>query len=308
MKNLFYYTSIVFGIDPRTLLLFLEQNLYSYYEDIEELEEAFKYICITDQFQTQWKYNKKDFSLYSQYVIMYGLLHAHTNPIPELSRMRKMYKPEEWSANKLINQNNKQLNDILLEWSDISNNPFKMPFRPEHTSKSNIMTEIFPYLSKITSKPNHILNREIKYSDKQFLNYVNNFTNPRTNESWWDNTTYGYSLHPQTLKENVLDDEIDETIKYKNDNDFTSDTINDTDMLDTATDSILDTISIEDIINNNNLTNNSKYNNSKNFMELFKIQEHDKLLSNNNYNNNYQKAQNKIDLFEIEDDEIEEID
>ncbi|ORX85317.1 P-loop containing nucleoside triphosphate hydrolase protein [Anaeromyces robustus] len=330
-------------VDPRTLLLFLEQNLYSYYEEIEELEEAFKYICLTDQFQSQWKYNKKDFSLYSQYVTMYGLLHAHTNPIPEFNKLKKMYKPEEWSANKLIDQNNKQLNDILLEWSDVSNNPFKMPFRTEHTSKSNIITEIFPYLSKITSKSNHILNREIKNSDKQFLNYINNYTNPRTNENWWDNTAYSYSLYPQTIKENILDDEMDEIIPTnKYEDEFTSLTSNitnnDIEALDSSNDSIFDTISIDDIINSNNLNNNNNNNNtntnntnnnnnnnnitnnnnhndndnklnqSYNFMELFKKREYDKFLRQNNTSDNSQPIKDKIDLFEIEDDEIEEID
>jgi len=60
---------------------------------------------------------------------MYGLLHAHTNPIPSSNRMRTFLKPEEWSVNKLLQQNNTQLNDILMQWSDSSNNPNKMPFK-----------------------------------------------------------------------------------------------------------------------------------------------------------------------------------
>jgi len=65
-------------------------------------------------------------------------------------KMNKLYKPEKWAANKLIHQNNTRLNDMLFQWSDFSNNIYKFPFNTVNTSKSNIMTELFPYLSKLS--------------------------------------------------------------------------------------------------------------------------------------------------------------
>ncbi|ORX50311.1 P-loop containing nucleoside triphosphate hydrolase protein [Piromyces finnis] len=117
-------------IDPSILLLFLEQNIHGFFEEIEELDDAFKYINIADQMQNKWRRNNKDFSLYSQYITMYGLLHSHTNPIPRSKRINKLYKPEEWSINKVIQNNNAQFNDILIQWSDTSNNNLsKAPIR-----------------------------------------------------------------------------------------------------------------------------------------------------------------------------------
>jgi len=35
-------------------MLFLEQNQYPFFEEIEELDDVFKYLCIADQFQNKW--------------------------------------------------------------------------------------------------------------------------------------------------------------------------------------------------------------------------------------------------------------
>jgi len=60
---------------------------------------------------------------------MYGILHAHTNPIPSIKRNNQFCKPENWAVNKLIHQNNTQLNDMLFQWSNTLNNPNNIPFR-----------------------------------------------------------------------------------------------------------------------------------------------------------------------------------
>ncbi|OUM62075.1 hypothetical protein PIROE2DRAFT_11725 [Piromyces sp. E2] len=278
-----------------------DQNIYKFFEEIEEIDDAFKYIDLADEMQSQWKRNNKDFSLYSQYITMYGLLHAHTNPVPRSNRMNTILKPEEWSVNKLHQQNNTQLSDIIRHWSDASNNPYKMPFKTEHTSKSNVMTEIFPYLSKIISNPHHILNKEIKNSDKQFLYYVNNYTNPRNNESWYSNLENGYKLMPSTLNSNSLDDEMEDVLESKIE-EFIEDNQNNVNF-NTSVSSDNITISSHNTSqsyyknsNFNNINNNNYYRNKNNTTTIY-----------NNINNN-QKLNDKINPFEIDDDEIEEID
>lgn len=66
---------------------------------------------------------------------MYGSLHSHTNPVPNSNKMNKIYKPEEWAANKLIHQNIIQMNDILFQWSNFSNNFYEFPFKTGNSYK-----------------------------------------------------------------------------------------------------------------------------------------------------------------------------
>ncbi|ORX50310.1 hypothetical protein BCR36DRAFT_370338 [Piromyces finnis] len=161
------------------------------------------------------------------------------------------------------------------------------------------MTETLPYLSKIISNQNHILNREIKNSDKQFLNYVNNYTNPRNNENWWNNLVNGYQLMPGTMNSNSLDDEIGDSIENKMDDD-NENSHNQKRDIKFLSENLTLSSNNDTHSNNNHLFSNFNTRSSK--IKYYNHRE------SNNYTGNNNSSEDKVDLFEINDDDIEEID